>query len=945
MKVVIERFISKTKSIYNFLLDKKYLVVFFLFVSILIIFIGRSLAALTPVSSITVPSTVLSYSDKEEGSWQYTKSAHWISNNQARIDIELNTTMKKNTNYTDIILVIDNSKRMVRSRMTPVQQYVSEFIDSAVVDGNKMSIITFNDNAFAETDFTDDTSALQDSLYNMSATGGSSYYQALLAIDSLLSSYNKEANRDCVVIFLTGSLPTVDTPNEVGEYNYLKSKYNYLNINAIQYDLADGVLDDVKNISDVQYVVGSDELLDALNDASVVADNYDKLIFTDYLDTNYFNLNGVSKITTSFGTATINNNKVVWNLNGMESGKSAKLSIDINLNNDLVGVEGIYPTHTTADVLYKIGKADTTESTSKTTVLKDNYTVFYEANSPSGCIVSNMPSSKNYLVFDTVQLENKIPKCIGYQFKGWKIVNSGVKKFNDDSFSMPAENVTLRATWSKIDLNKSSDGTVQEAASLYKVLENEANSGGLAKEYTGSHQDSMAGSGTEKIYHYYASTDSEGNEVQNKNNIIFAGFCWQMLRTTDTGGVKIIYNGEPDVNGKCGTDRGTHIGYSDRATPNFAKSLYYGTGYVYDEETAMFSLTGDLVQATWSDSNYENLLGKYVCWPSENTTSCSTLYYVDSYSSSTRAVVFKISKEALYSGIGGHYYNAGNELDDIGYMYSSLYPEEKNSSTGTFKFGNSFTYRNGRYTLSGTTKTWSLANYNKDTVDSELGKTHYTCFNTSGSCTTLAYVINSVGESSTDYLRYISLENGFGIDEALDEMFSTNTSDSIAKRLIDAWYKNYMINYTSYLEDTVFCNDRSIKSAGPFNPSGGIISGVANFNASTDDLSCSRVSDRFSVSNEKAKLTYPVALPTMSEVSLLGNNNARKSANTYVLMTPYDYFHAFTEISYVSSTGATSSGPLTNSRMYRPVVSLKPGIKYSSGNGSVDNPYIVDVSS
>ena len=73
MKVVIERIISKTKSIYNFLLDKKYLVVFFLFVSVLIVFIGSSLAALTPVSSVTIPSNTLSYSNNVGGSWQYKK--------------------------------------------------------------------------------------------------------------------------------------------------------------------------------------------------------------------------------------------------------------------------------------------------------------------------------------------------------------------------------------------------------------------------------------------------------------------------------------------------------------------------------------------------------------------------------------------------------------------------------------------------------------------------------------------------------------------------------------------------------------------------------------------------------------------------------------------------------------------------------------------------------
>ena len=29
----------------------------------------------------------------------------------------------------------------------------------------------------------------------------------------------------------------------------------------------------------------------------------------------------------------------------------------------------------------------------------------------------------------------------------------------------------------------------------------------------------------------------------NKINVSFANYCWQIIRTTDTGGVKIIYNG------------------------------------------------------------------------------------------------------------------------------------------------------------------------------------------------------------------------------------------------------------------------------------------------------------------------------------------------------------------------------------------------------------------
>ena len=30
----------------------------------------------------------------------------------------------------------------------------------------------------------------------------------------------------------------------------------------------------------------------------------------------------------------------------------------------------------------------------------------------------------------------------------------------------------------------------------------------------------------------------------NNNYVVFAGFCWRMVRTTDTGGIKLLYNGD-----------------------------------------------------------------------------------------------------------------------------------------------------------------------------------------------------------------------------------------------------------------------------------------------------------------------------------------------------------------------------------------------------------------
>jgi len=37
----------------------------------------------------------------------------------------------------------------------------------------------------------------------------------------------------------------------------------------------------------------------------------------------------------------------------------------------------------------------------------------------------------------------------------------------------------------------------------------------------------------------------------NNNNVIYAGYCWLIVRTTETGGVKLIYNGDVNDDGSC----------------------------------------------------------------------------------------------------------------------------------------------------------------------------------------------------------------------------------------------------------------------------------------------------------------------------------------------------------------------------------------------------------
>ena len=139
--------------------------------------------------------------------------------------------------------------------------------------------------------------------------------------------------------------------------------------------------------------------------------------------------------------------------------------------------------------------------------------------------------------------------------------------------------VFLSIGYSAFSSNLGINGTLNVSKydqTLYGVLE-KAVSKGYAQEYTGEHHDSFTEEPSQKIYHWL---DNSVNTltIQSKDNVIFADHCWQMIRTTDTGGVKMVYNGEAE-DGKCLNTRGNHVGYATGTTQDLASNYWYGTDY------------------------------------------------------------------------------------------------------------------------------------------------------------------------------------------------------------------------------------------------------------------------------------------------------------------------------------------------------------------------------
>ena len=365
----------------------------------------------------------------------------------------------------------------------------------------------------------------------------------------------------------------------------------------------------------------------------------------------------------------------------------------------------------------------------------------------------------------------------------------------------------------------------------------------------------------------------------NNNNLLFAGFCWKIVRTTDTGGIKLIYNGVPS-NGTC-NNTGTAAQISTTSKFNSERSSIADVGYMY-----------------------------------------GTRYTISSFTSS--------------------------------------------NLTSSYKYGNSVTYSNGTYTLIDiitSTGTWAN-DYNT------LNNNHYTCLNNTGSCTSVYYIYstNNVSTDGATNAHYITLNNGKSVNDAISEMY-TNTNSSAIKTVIDTWYSSNMTSYTNMLEDTPWCNDRTIDTSNGWNPNGGDTVQTSFFapykrvmNINQPSFICDSVNDSFTVSSTRGNgdLTYPVGLITADEAAFAGSLFDIASANgisneTYYLYTGTNYH----TISPFESSGAVVDviSILNDGRLgldyygllswannsyngVRPMVSLKPGLTYS-GSGTTSDPYTV----
>ena len=221
---------------------------------------------------------------------------------------------------------------------------------------------------------------------------------------------------------------------------------------------------------------------------------------------------------------------------------------------------------------------------------------------------------------------------------------------------------------------------------------------------------------------------------------------------------------------------------------------------------------------------------------------------------------------------------------------------------------------------------------------------------------TNAYIGSSVFNSNADNIAYVSYM--YGSLGSVANARTNQTESSTIKTYIDNWYTSNLEakGYTKYLSKTaVYCNDRSTSDNKHFGAYTRLITNK------TPTYDCATTEDKFTAdtSTGNGKLTYPIALMTADEVSFAGGlwttnaptwyyyNSANKSSTgskSWWLLSPYHWFISYANVFFVygsSYPGYLNDSGVNSADGVRPAVSLKSCVKYSTGNGSANEPYTI----
>ena len=444
---------------------------------------------------------------------------------------------------------------------------------------------------------------------------------------------------------------------------------------------------------------------------------------------------------------------------------------------------------------------------------------------------------------------------------------------------------------------------------------------------------------TYKLYLWISS--EAGNDIQDKvykskivvsstSNRVGDTYCKDKGFTTLSDCMLVITNheksveeaktnikakGTPDFSQIATTDEGLYMAEDDEG------ESYYYRGAVKNNYVSFAGFIWRIIRRNGDGSVRMIYSGK----STSDTGSESTIGYIryDNKYFAPMYVGYKYSDK-----VSLHEDNSGN----VDYYYFT--------NTTKYDFGTSYTFDEStkKFTLTGNIRqlTWN-DNYN-EIVNNKL----YSCLNSE--CN-VVYKVTGYSNATTMIVQPIT----YNVENYQDTL--SNKVNSNIKSNIDEWYKTNIINYSSYLADETFCNNRSILSGSGYKEDEETLYQAKDNleNAKFAKLKCDKELDKFSQKNGQAKLDYPVALITADEVAMAGAITGETNSKYYLYnnqdywtMTPSNFSDGIARVNIVFETGSiVTYCSVADHAGVRPVINLKQNVTISKGDGTTLNPFVV----
>lgn len=257
----------------------------------------------------------------------------------------------------------------------------------------------------------------------------------------------------------------------------------------------------------------------------------------------------------------------------------------------------------------------------------------------------NIDYTINYYNGETINTNDKLP------VDDFETIELKVKYKDTSTITSGSYNLSFN-----IQYNQSNENSVDRGTSLISMMKNQAiinNTIDFTKPSVLN--ENLNGEGLNII----ENTENDSYPIYyyrgniNNNNLIFSGFCWKIVRSTENGGTKLIYNGNADENGYC-TNAGDNteikkISFSSRNTiPADIGYMYgkvYNTGHFSTEEMQAEYVFGNDVEydgtnyklidtvklsSDWATDYLKTADKKhYTCKKVDETATCSNVYFVN----------------------------------------------------------------------------------------------------------------------------------------------------------------------------------------------------------------------------------------------------------------------------------------------------------------------------